>query len=55
MALVIVGGLATSMALNRLVLPTLVLQFGKFGVASDPDSRHRPSPQKHQASPRRST
>jgi len=31
MALVIVGGLATSMALNLLVLPTLALQFGKFG------------------------
>ena len=37
MALVIVGGLATSMALNLLVLPTLALQFGKFGVAGDPD------------------
>ena len=33
MALVIVGGLATSMALNLLVLPTLALQFGKFGQA----------------------
>jgi hypothetical protein len=37
MALVIVGGLATSMALNLLVLPTLALQFGKFGGTSDPD------------------
>ena len=35
MALVIVGGLATSMALNLLVLPTLALQFGKFGGAGD--------------------
>jgi Cu/Ag efflux pump CusA len=34
MALVIVGGLATSMALNLLVLPTLALQFGGAG---DPD------------------
>lgn len=31
MALVIVGGLASSMALNLLMLPTLSLQFGKFG------------------------
>ena len=31
MALVIVGGLASSMALNLLVLPTLALQFGRFG------------------------
>ncbi len=37
MALVIVGGLATSMALNLLVLPTLALQFGKFGQ-SDADA-----------------
>lgn len=31
MALVIVGGLVSSMALNLLVLPTLALQFGRFG------------------------
>ncbi len=31
MALVILGGLATSTALNLLVLPTLALRFGKFG------------------------
>ena len=31
MALVIVGGLASSMVLNLLVLPTLALQFGRFG------------------------
>ena len=37
MALVSVGGLATSMALNLLVLPTLALQFGKFGQ-SDADA-----------------
>jgi len=30
MALVIVGGLLTSMALNLLVLPTLALRFGRF-------------------------
>lgn len=30
MAIVILGGLATSTALNLLVLPTLVLRFGKF-------------------------
>lgn len=35
MALVIVGGLATSMALNLLVLPTLALQFGRFGEKDD--------------------
>lgn len=33
MALVIVGGLASSMALNLLVLPTLALQFGRFDKA----------------------
>lgn len=35
MALVIVGGLASSMALNLLVLPTLALQFGRFGHRRD--------------------
>ena len=30
MALVILGGLFTSMALNLLVLPTLALRFGRF-------------------------
>jgi Cu/Ag efflux pump CusA len=34
MALVILGGLATSTALNLLVLPTLALRFGKFGLTS---------------------
>jgi len=33
MALVILGGLATSTALNLLVLPTLALRFGRFGQA----------------------
>ena len=31
-ALVILGGLATSTALNLLVLPTLALRFGHFGA-----------------------
>ena len=35
MALVILGGLATSTALNLLVLPTLALRFGKFGLAAN--------------------
>ena len=30
MAVVILGGLLTSMALNLLVLPTLALRYGKF-------------------------
>ena len=33
MALVILGGLATSTLLNLLVLPTLALRFGRFGAA----------------------
>lgn len=35
MALVIVGGLITSMALNLLVLPTLALRFGRFDPPQD--------------------
>src|SRR5438093_8610251 len=31
MAIVILGGLATSTLLNLLVLPTLALRFGRFG------------------------
>jgi Cu/Ag efflux pump CusA len=34
MAIVILGGLATSTALNLLVLPTLALRFGRFEAAS---------------------
>ena len=34
MALVILGGLATSATLNLLVLPTLALRFGRFGVSA---------------------
>ncbi len=37
MALVILGGLVTSTALNLLVLPTLALRFGKFGPAAAAD------------------
>ena len=36
MALVILGGLATSTALNLLILPALALRFGRFGASSDP-------------------
>lgn len=35
MAIVIVGGLLTSMVLNLLVLPTLALRFGRFGPERD--------------------
>ncbi|MEP6662325.1 MAG: efflux RND transporter permease subunit [Verrucomicrobiota bacterium] len=40
MAIVILGGLITSTVLNLLVLPTLALRFGKFGIESpaSPDS-----------------
>ena len=34
MALVILGGLFTSTALNLLVLPALALRFGRFGASS---------------------
>jgi Cu/Ag efflux pump CusA len=43
MALVIVGGLASSMALNLMVLPTLALMFGKFGVADETDGARPPA------------
>ncbi len=35
MAVVILGGLMTSMVLNLLVLPTLALRYGRFEVAAD--------------------
>lgn len=35
MAVVILGGLATSTALNLLVLPTLAVRFGRFGAVSE--------------------
>jgi len=34
MAIVILGGLATSTVLNLLVLPTLALRYGRFGLAA---------------------
>lgn len=37
MAVVILGGLLTSMALNLLVLPTLALRFGRFTRSEDED------------------
>jgi CzcA family heavy metal efflux pump len=41
MALVILGGLVTSMALNLLVLPILALRYGRFEPAIDELSRDR--------------
>jgi CzcA family heavy metal efflux pump len=38
MAIVILGGLLTSMVLNLLVLPTLALRFGRFGPAESEDN-----------------
>ena len=35
MAIVILGGLATSTALNLLVLPTLALRFGRFEATAE--------------------
>ena len=35
MAIVILGGLITSTALNLLVLPTLALRYGRFGKTSE--------------------
>jgi Cu/Ag efflux pump CusA len=35
MAVVILGGLLTSMALNLLVLPTLALRYGRFEPITD--------------------
>jgi Cu/Ag efflux pump CusA len=32
MATIIVGGLITSTILNLLILPTILLQFGRFGA-----------------------
>lgn len=43
MALVIVGGLVSSMVLNLLVLPTLALQFGRFEAARSPAASARTS------------
>jgi Cu/Ag efflux pump CusA len=38
MAIVILGGLVTSTALNLLVYPTLALRYGRFEHASDRDA-----------------
>jgi Cu/Ag efflux pump CusA len=35
MAIVILGGLTTSTALNLLVLPTLALRYGRFGISKE--------------------
>ena len=40
MALVILGGLATSTVLNLLVLPTLALRFGRFGMSKTEAESH---------------
>jgi len=45
MAVVILGGLLTSMALNLLVLPTLALRFGRFEAARDEFEPMRPAVQ----------
>jgi Cu/Ag efflux pump CusA len=39
MAIVILGGLLTSMALNLLVLPTLALRYGRFERVRDEFTR----------------
>ena len=41
MAIVIVGGLLTSMALNLLVLPTLALRYGRFAILPRDGPRER--------------
>jgi Cu/Ag efflux pump CusA len=38
MAVVILGGLATSMALNLLILPTLALRYARFKI-DQPDAK----------------
>jgi len=43
MALVVLGGLLTSMALNLLILPALALHFGRFERADD--EFDQPSPE----------
>ena len=44
MAIVILGGLLTSMVLNLLVLPTLALRFGRFEPAIDELTAYHPEP-----------
>jgi CzcA family heavy metal efflux pump len=42
MAVVILGGLLTSMALNLLILPTLALRYGRFELAQQDELAERP-------------
>jgi hypothetical protein len=52
MALVILGGLLTSMALNLLILPILALRYGRFALLDardelgQPDARQNSPPTK---------
>jgi hypothetical protein len=52
MALVILGGLLTSMALNLLILPILALRYGRFELLDardelgQPDARQNSPPTK---------
>jgi Cu/Ag efflux pump CusA len=39
MAIVVLGGVLTSMALNLLVLPTLAVHYGRFGRSRDEESK----------------
>jgi Cu/Ag efflux pump CusA len=39
MAVVLLGGLLTSMVLNLLILPTLALRYGRFEAAKADDER----------------
>jgi CzcA family heavy metal efflux pump len=39
MAIVVLGGVLTSMALNLLVLPTLAVRYGRFGRSRDEESK----------------
>jgi Cu/Ag efflux pump CusA len=43
MAIIILGGLFTSTALNLLVLPSLALRYGRFGNAKSTESTSVPS------------
>jgi Cu/Ag efflux pump CusA len=43
MAIVILGGLATSTILNLLVLPMLALRFGQFGTGTEVASATQPA------------
>jgi Cu/Ag efflux pump CusA len=49
MAVVILGGLLTSIALNLLVLPTLALRYGRFERDFSPRKKRQPEPVKFDA------